>query len=205
MLYFGLCEPWLSLGCQDIVFRQGARGFCVHEPWLSRRCVFRQGGVCVYNYVLFYVSLGCQDVTSLGRGFLCVCSVLCEPWDVSSLGRCVCSFLCEPWLSRCFVFRQGGSVCICVYVLFYVSLGCQDVSSLGNNLSRCFVFRQGGSVCMFCFMWALVVKMFCLWATSCQDVSSLGRGVLCVFSVLCEPWLSRCFVFGQQPVKMFRL
>ncbi len=71
-------------------------------------------------YVLFYVSLGCQDVSSLGNN-----------------------------LSRCFVFRQGGSVCVCVYVLFYVSLGCRDVSSLGNNLSRCFVFRQGGSVCMF--------------------------------------------------------
>ncbi len=29
--------------------------------------------------------------------------------------------------------------------------------------------------------------MFRLWATTCQDVSSLGRGVLCVCSFLCEP------------------
>ncbi len=62
---------------------------------------------------------------------------------------------------RLYVFRQG---CVCVYVLFYVSLGCQNVSSLGNNLSR---FRQGGSVCVcWCFVF---------------DVSSLGRAGL-VFS-----------------------
>ena len=32
-----------------------------------------------------------------------------------------------------------------------------------------------------------------LWATTCQDVSFLGRGAssLCVCSVLCEPWLTR--------------
>ena len=36
----------------------------------------------------------------------------------------------------------------CVFVLFCVSLSCQDESSFGNNLSRCIVFRQGGSVCV---------------------------------------------------------
>ena len=93
----------------------------------------------------------CQDVSSLGRGALCVCvfvwaSVLytspsCQ--DVSSLGNN---------LSRCIVFRQGGSVCVCINFVWasvlYVSPSCQDVSSLGNNLSRCIVFRQGGSVCV---------------------------------------------------------
>ena len=31
-----------------------------------------------------------------------------------------------------------------------------------------------------CSMWALVVKMCRLSAKTCQDVSSLGRGTLCV-------------------------
>ncbi len=82
-------------------------------------------------------------------------------------------------------------LCVCS-VLFYVSLGCQDVSSLGNNLSICFVFRQGGSVAF------SVHLCVCYVSLGCQDVSSLGRGVLCVCSVLCEPWLSMV-------VKMFRL
>ena len=55
-------------------------------------------------------------------------------------------------------------VCVCVYVCVCAcscaSLGCQDVSSLGNNLSRCFVFRQGGvCVCVCALVQALVVKI----------------------------------------------
>ncbi len=49
--------------------------------------------MCICVYVLFYVSLGCQDVSSLGRGVLCVCSVLCD-FRLWALGRgvlCVCS------------------------------------------------------------------------------------------------------------------
>ncbi len=56
----------------------------------------------------------------------------------------------------CVYVRQGGSVCVCVYVLFYVN-------------SRCFVFRQGGSVCV------------CVYVLSI--LSSLGRGCVCVFYV----------------------
>ena len=37
---------------------------------------------------------------------------------------------------------------------------------------------------MLCFMWALVVKMCRLSATTCQDVSSLGGEALCV--CVCE-------------------
>ena len=61
----------------------------------------------------------CQDVSSLGRGVLCVCV-------------CV-SLYC---------------VYTCVFVLFCVSLSCQDESSFGNNLSKYIVFRQGGSECV---------------------------------------------------------
>ena len=113
--------------------------------------------MCVSVCALFYVGLSCQDVSSFGNN-----------------------------LSRCVVFRQGGSVFVCVSVcaLFYVGLSCQDVSFFGNNLSRCVVFRQGGSVCVclsvLCSIWALVVQMCRLSATTCQDVSSLGRGALCV-------------------------
>ena len=106
----------------------------------------------------------CQDVSSLGRGALCVC------------------------------------VCVLVWAsVLYASPSCQDVSSLGNNLSRCIVFRQGGSVCvcvylsghLFCTR-ALVVKMCRLWATTCQDVSSLGRGALCVCVCICLGICSVC-------------
>ena len=114
----------------------------------------------------------CQDVSSLGGEALCVCVCVCLYW------LCVCVCVC---------------VCVSVCTLFYVSLSCQDVPSFGNNLSRCVVFRKGGFVCVclsvVCFMWALVVKMCRLSATTCQDVSSLGRGALCVClcSVLCGP------------------
>ena len=74
---------------------------------------------------------------------------------------------------------------ISIPILFYV---CQGDLSLGRGV-LC------ASVCVY--------VLFCV----CQDVSSLGNnlGSVCVFcvcvcSVLCEPWLSRCVVFGQQPV-----
>ena len=58
------------------------------------------------------------------------------------------------------------------------------------------------SVYLYCSVLASVVKMSRLSATTCQDVSSLGRGILCVCAcvslkcvymctVLCEPQLSR--------------
>ena len=60
--------------------------------------------------VLFCVSLSCQDESSFGNN-----------------------------LSRCIVFRQGGSVCVCVCVC--VSLDCVSICTV-------IVFRQGGSVCV---------------------------------------------------------
>ena len=59
---------------------------------------------------------------------------------------------------------------MCMFVLFCVSLSCQDESSFGNNLSRCIVFRQGGSVCV------------CV----CEPLQCI---IIC--TVLCEPQLSR--------------
>ncbi len=115
-----------------------------------------------------YVSLGCvkifrlwattrQDISSLGRGVVCLCSLGCQ--DVSFLSNN---------LSVCFVFRGGA-----VFVLFlYVSLGC-------HNLSRCFVFRPGDCACVCVFVLFLCEPWLSIWATTCQDVSSSGRG-LCV-------------------------
>ena len=105
-------------------------------------------------------------------------------------------------------------MCVYVSVQYMCSPSCQDVLSLGNNLSRCFVFRQGGwcvCMCLSSTCVALVVKMCLLWATTCQDVSSLGRGAsVCVYvsvQYICSPScqdvsslgnnLSRCFVFRQ--------
>ena len=64
----------------------------------------------------------CQDVSSLGRGALCVCVWASVPYvrsscqDVSSLGNN---------LSRCIVFRQGGSVCVCVFVCVGICSVCE--------------------------------------------------------------------------------
>ena len=81
----------------------------------------------------------CQDVSSLGRGVLSVC-------------------VCVRALT------------VCVFVLFCVSLSCQDESSFGNNLSRCIVFRQGGSECV-----CVYVSLDCVY----------------ICTVQCEPQLSR--------------
>ena len=49
------------------------------------------------------------------------------------LYRVCCTFLFLV-VRTLYLGSQGGSVCVCVYMLYVVS-------SLGNNLSRCFVFR----------------------------------------------------------------
>ena len=61
---------------------------------------------------------------------------------------------------------------------------CQDASSLVNNLSRCFVFRQ------------VTMHVYLHLISQCLHVH-----------VNMYVWskLSRCIVFSQQPVKMFRL
>ncbi len=84
----------------------------------------------------------------------------------------MCTFVCAR-----------ACVCVCVCVYSCASLGCPDVSSLGNNLSRCFVFRQGGLVCvcvLLCEPWLSRCFVFRQQLT-CQDMSSLGRGALHLF------------------------
>ena len=57
-------------------------------------------------------------------------------------------YCCVCWsrLSRCLVFRQQPIKMFllligdCFVFVVYFGQGCQDASSLGNNLSRCFVF-----------------------------------------------------------------
>ncbi len=145
----------------------------------SLMCACASSSVCTCMFCS--VSLGCQyvrlwattcqDVSSLGRGVVCVClyvSLGCVKifrlWattrqDISSLGRgvvCLCSLGCQDVsflsnnLSVCFVFRGGA-----VFVLFlYVSLGC-------HNLSRCFVFRQGDCACVCVCLCCFYVSLGC--------------------------------------------
>ena len=59
-----------------------------------------------------------------------------------------------------------------------------------TNLSRRIVFRQGGHVCgCLCFMLALMLSRCVVFRQlTCQDVSSLGRGVMyVVVCALCWP------------------
>ncbi len=129
-------------------------------------------GLCEPGHCILAGGVCVYVLFYMSLGGFSVCIISLGCQDVSSLG-------CQDVSSL-------GRGCICVYVLFYVSASvcmfCYNymslgVSSLGNNLSRCFVFRQGGSVCV------CVYVLFCV-------------------SHRLEPWLSRCFVFGQQPVKM---
>ena len=129
--------------------------------------------VCVTSLLsrcFVFGQLTCQDVSSLGRGVtLCVCVCVCV---------CVCNLIVVKmlclWatnLSRCIVFRQGGYfVCVCVCVT--------------SLLSRCIVFRQGGCfvcVCVCVCVTSLLSRCIVFGQLTCQDVSSLGRGVtLCV-------------------------
>ena len=106
------------------------------------------------------LSAACQDVSSLGR------------WPVIS-----------PPLSL-----FGAAYFIAVKILHLWAATCQDVSSLG----RCSHFLWFSGVpfitCQLNFAngcklsyfilglsMAVAVKMFHLWAATCQDVSSLGR------------------------------
>ena len=113
---------------------------------------------------------------------------------------CVCHSLAVKIL----IFRQGSRhfksfVCL----LMRMALGCQDAPSLGSYLSRCLIFRQGSRFqsCMCVFVnaygsWLSRCSIF--RQLTCQDVSSLGRGV--VFSVFVNvygSWLSRCSIFRQ--------
>ena len=54
---------------------------------------------------------------------------------------------------------------MCVCVCSCASLGCQDMSSLGNNLSRCFVVRQGGLSVYVC-----VCVCVCVCVLSCASL-----------------------------------
>ncbi len=86
------------------------------------------------------------------------------------------------WATTCQDVSSLGRGVLCASVCMFWAL---VVKMFGNNLSS--------SVCMFCFMW-VVFKMFRLWATTCQDVSSLGRGVLCVALVvkMFRLWATTC-------------
>ena len=130
-------------------------------------------------------------------------------------------------------------------------LCCQDVSSFGSYLPRCVIFWQGNHLyfcswhrhslllaCFFCFLLHMhanllvlrfyAAKMFHLSVATCQDVSSFGRGTICilvvgigtlcyqyasfVFYYVCMPiyqyfgsMLPRCFIFRQLPAKMCHL
>ena len=95
---------YVGLSCQDV---------SSFGNNLSRCVVFRQGALCVSVCALFYVGLSCQDVSSLGRGALCVCVSVCALFYVSLSCQDLSSF--GNNLSRCVVFRQGGSVCVCLY------------------------------------------------------------------------------------------
>ena len=98
----------------------------------------------------------CQDVSSVGRGALCVCvffwaSVLyvspsCQ--DVSSLGNN---------LSRCIVFRQEGSVCVCVFVWASVVWAVLYLSS------RCIVSIDVGALCQ-----TVCLYCVCAWVFFCE-------------------------------------
>ena len=107
----------------------------------------------MFVFHVFMWLFGCQDVPSFG-GFL----------------------------SRCSIFRQGESFCVCssVNVWFMWLFGGQDVPSFGGFLSRCSIFRQGESFCV-----CSSVNVWFLWLFGCQDVPSFGG------------FLSRCSIFRQ--------
>ncbi len=115
------------------------------------------------SYVNF---VGIFYASSLGRGVLCASVCMFYSMWASAGGFCV--YVLFYVSSRCFVFRQGGSVCVCVYVLFYVN-------------SRCFVFRQSVCVCVYVLFYVFRQGVLCVCSILCelQDASSLGR--VCMF------------------------
>ena len=87
---------------------------------------------------MFHLSAAsCQDAPSLGReshfAFICVLMCVCGSLAVKMFP----SF--GGFLSRCSIFRQGESLCVCssVNVWFMWLFGCHDVPSFGGFLSRC--------------------------------------------------------------------
>ena len=89
---------------------------------------------CIYNYIIIsniyniYIYIIYVYIYIIIYAYFCVCCV------------------CWSWLSRCLVFRQQPVKMFRLLIgdhfvfVVYVGQGCQDASSLGNNLSRCFVF-----------------------------------------------------------------
>ena len=163
--------------------------------------------VCVTSLLsrcFVFGQLTCQDVSSLGRGVtfcVCVCNLI-----VVKMLR-----LWATNLSRCIVFRQGGYfVCVCVCVCVCNLIVVKMLRLWATNLSRCIVFRQGGyfvCVCVCVCVTSLLSRCFVFGQLTCQDVSSLGRGVtfcVCVCNLIVVKmlrlWatnLSRCIVFRQ--------
>ena len=119
-----LCEPKSSrcvLFGQHPVLFLGTGVLFVCEPW----------GLTPYIFVRFYVCLSCQecqDVSSPGRGALCIFVLFCVSLscqDASSLGIN---------LSRFIVFRQGGGLC--------VSLNSLTITGQGSGPARVTYFKE---------------------------------------------------------------
>ena len=75
------------------------------------------------------------------------------------------------------------------------------VFNVGPSLSRWFIFSELAFQVVSSLVWGFISRdCLCLFlALSCQDVSSLGRGVLvsCLSVFNVGPMLSRCVVFRQ--------
>ena len=160
-------------------------------------CTFVVCGVCVRACVCVRVCVrACVCAWRVCvRGMCSVCACACEGGLYVYV--CVCVCVCV----RACVCVCAWRVCVCVCVYSCASLGCQDVSSLGNKLSRCFLYVYGVGVC---------VCVSCA-SLGCQDVSSLGcqdvslrQGVcvcLCVWVGVCV----LCALVRALVVKMCRL
>ena len=145
----------------------------------------------------------------------------------------------------CFLLHMHANLLVLRFYaakMFHLSVAtCQDVSSFGRGTICIFGSWHRHSLllgCFFCFLLRMhanllvlrfyAAKMFHLSVATCQDVSSFGRGTICilvvgigtlcyqyasfVFYCICMPiyqyfgsMLPRCFIFQYLPAKMCHL